>query len=80
MSEMSGSFSSALERPEAEQLVEHVGDEVFALEQAERRGLRLGLDHRDDQVADLRLRFPAAYPRQPLEVQAIQQLLVNPAP
>ena len=50
MSEMSRSLSSALERPEAEQLVEDVDDQVLALEQAERRRLRLGLDHVIDQL------------------------------
>ena len=55
MSEIVGSRAGRLERPEAEQLVEDVDDERFALEQAERRRLRLALEHADDQAADLGL-------------------------
>ena len=52
---MAGSLQQRLERAEAEQLVEDVGDQRFALEQAERRRLALALEHPDDQAPDLRL-------------------------
>ena len=42
---MSGRLQQRLERAEAEELVEDVADQRLALEQAERRRLRLGLEH-----------------------------------
>ena len=68
-----------LERAEAEQLVEDVGDQRLALEQAQRRRRALALDHADDQAADLRLRVFAPHPRQPIEIEPVQQLLVDAA-
>ena len=68
-----------LERPEAEQLVEDVRDQRLALEQAERRRGALALDHPDDQAPDLRLGLLALHPREPVEVQPVQQLLVDAA-
>ena len=52
---MSGSLSSVFERAEAEDLVQDVGDQRIALEQAERRRLALALEQAEDQAADLRL-------------------------
>ena len=66
------------ERPEPEQLVDHIGDERLSLEQAERGRVRLLLQHADDEAADFRFCILAAYARQPLEVQPVQQLLVDP--
>ena len=68
-----------LERTEAKQLVEDVGDQRFALEEAQRRRRALALDHADDQAADLRFRILAAHPRQAIEIQPVQQLLVDAA-
>ena len=50
-----GILQQHLERPEAEDLVQDVGDQRFALEQAERRRLALALEQADDQALDLRL-------------------------
>ncbi len=66
-----------LERTEAEQLVEDVGDQVLSFVQAERRRLRLILDHPVDQFADLGLGFAAADAREPFEVQLVQQPRVH---
>ena len=76
---MDGSRSSDLERPETEQLVDDVGDQRFALEQAQRHGGALALDHADDQTPDLGLRRLARNPRQPVQVEPVQQILVDPA-
>ena len=53
---------------------------ALALEQAERRRLALAVEQADDQAADFRLGILALDARQPLEVQAVEQLLVNRAP
>ena len=66
-----------LERAEAEELIEHVADQVLALEQAERRRVRLRLDHRVDQAADLGLGVAAADLVQSLQVEPVEQLLVD---
>ena len=68
-----------LERPEAEELVEDVGDERFALEQAERNGLRLGVEQPDDQPADLGLGLRPADAVQAIEIEAVQQRAVDAA-
>ncbi len=73
-----GVAQQRLERTETEQLVEHVDDERFALGQAERRRPRLALDQLHDERADLRLGILASHARQTFEVQAIQQLLMDP--
>ena len=52
---------------------------AIALEQAERRGLALALEQADDQAADLRLSILTLDARQPLEIQAAEQLLMNAA-
>ena len=67
------------ERTEAEQLVDDVGDQRFALEQAERHRGALALDHADDEAADLRFGVLPAHPREPVEIEPVQQLLVDPA-
>ena len=47
---MFGSLSSASSGPRPNSSFEHVDDQVLALEQAERRRVRLGLDHAVDQL------------------------------
>ena len=75
---MFGSRSSASSGPEAEELVEDVDDQRLALGQAERRRLVAALDDLEDDAADLGLRLLLAHLRQPLEVQAVQQIVVDP--
>jgi hypothetical protein len=67
------------QRPQAEQLVEDVDDEILALDQRERRLLGFLLQERADDRAEFRLGVPAADFRQPLEVEAVEQLFVQPA-
>ena len=38
----------------------------------------LALDHPDDEAADLRFRILAAHPRQAIQIEPVQQLLVDP--
>ena len=52
----------SLERAEAEQLVQDVGDERLALEQAERRLVALALEHAADQARGSPARRPRASP------------------
>ncbi len=66
-----------LERAEAEQLVQDVDDQALALDEAERGRPRFLPDHLDDQVADLGLGLLARQSVQPLEVQAVEQLLMD---
>ena len=68
-----------LERPEPEQLVEDVGDQGFALEQAQRRRRALALDHADDQAADLGLGVLPPHPREAVKIEPVQQILMDPA-
>ena len=77
MSEIDGSVQQHLERPEPEQLVQDVADQVLALEQAQRRAIALALEHAADQCADFRLGVFALHARQPIQVQPVQQLLVD---
>jgi hypothetical protein len=67
-----------LERTESEQLVQHVADEALPLQQAERRRSRFIADHFHDEIADLGLGLLAGDAVQALEIQAIQELLVDP--
>ena len=64
-----------LQRPEAEDLVDHVAQDDFALAHAERHVL-FG-DQIEEQRADLRLGAWALGGRERLEVQAVEQLPVN---
>ncbi len=66
-----------LERPEPEQLVEDVGDQRFALEQAERNRLSLGVEQPDDQAADLRLGLRPADAIQAIEIEAVEERAVD---
>ena len=79
MSEIVGILQQLLERAQTEQLVEHVEDERLALDQAEGRLLLFPLEHRRDQLAQLRLGLLALHLGEPFEIQAVQQLLVNAA-
>ena len=79
MSEIDGIAQQHLERSETEQLVDDVRDQRLALEEAERHRGALALDHPDDEIADFRLGVLAPHPRQPLEVEPVQQILVNAA-
>jgi hypothetical protein len=74
-----GILEQRFDRPQTEQLVEDVDRHRLALVEAERRGLRLGLEQRLDQPADLGLGLLAPHPREALEVEPIEQLLVDPA-
>ena len=65
------------ERTEPEELVQHVGDERLALEKAERSGRELRFDDDGDDSPNLRLRVLTLHAREPLEIQAVQQLLMN---
>ncbi len=67
------------ERTQAEQLVDHVRDERLALEQAQRHRRAFALDHPGDQAPDLGLGLVALHPRQPIEVESVQQFLMNTA-
>ena len=80
MSEIVGIGEQHLERAEAEQLVEDVADQRLALELAERSRAPLFLEHRRDDAADLGLGLGALDPREPIEVQPVQQRLVDCAP
>ena len=64
-----------LERPEAEDVVEHLGEERLALGQAERR--RLFREQQSEQRSDLAFGAGAIGVGQRFEIQPIQQLLVN---
>ena len=64
-----------LERPEAEHVVDHLGEERLALAQVERRGF-LG-EQLSQQRADLGLGAGAIGVGQRLEVQAVEQLAVH---
>ena len=66
-----------LERAEAEQLVEHVGHERLALEQAHRSGLLEPFDDDGNDPADFRFGLLALHAREPLQVQAVQQVLMD---
>ena len=68
------------ERTEAEELVQHVGDKRFALERLSGVVSLLRFDEIEDDAADLRLRFLLAHLGQPLEIQAVQQIVVDLAP
>jgi hypothetical protein len=68
-----------LERPEAEQLVDHVTDQALALLLAERGGQRLAVEQPGDQAPDLGLGVRAVRARQPVQVDPVQQFLVDPA-
>ena len=58
--------------------MEDVGDERFALEQAERNRLRLGVEQADNEAPNLRLRLRATDAVQAIEVEAVEQRAVNP--
>ena len=62
MSEIVRILQQRLERSEAENLVQDVGDQRFALEQAERRRLALALEQPEDQALDFRLGVLALAP------------------
>ena len=66
------------ERAQAEELVEDVDDERLALGQRERRRLVAALDDLEDDAANLRLRLLLSHLRQPLEVQPVEQIVVDP--
>ena len=68
-----------LERPEAEQLVQHVGDDAFALVEAERRLVALPVEHAADQRANLRLGVLALDAGQAIEIEPVEQILVDAA-
>ncbi len=67
------------ERAEAEQLVEDVADQRLALDEAERHGLGLVVDHRDDQRADLGLGVLAADAAEAVQIQPVEQVVMNAA-
>ena len=52
---------------------------ALALVQAERRRVALAVEHAADQRADLRLGVLALDPRQPLEVEPVEQILMDAA-
>jgi hypothetical protein len=68
-----------LERPEAEELVQDVGDDRVALVEAERRLVALAIEHAADQRANLGFGVLALHARQAVEIQPVQQLLVDAA-
>ena len=65
------------ERTKAEELVQDVRDERLALEKAQRGGRELRFDDDGDNSPNLGLRFLTFHAREPLEIQAVQQLLMN---
>jgi len=68
-----------LERSQPEQLVQHVLHDVLAVEQTERNALVFAVQQLLDDRPDLRLGVGPRNRRQPFEVQAVQQILVDPA-
>src|SRR4030095_9959057 len=66
-----------LERPEAEELSEDVADQRLALAESERNALVLAVEEILDENADLGLGFRLRGPRQLIEVQPVEELLVN---
>ena len=68
-----GVAEQRLERAKAEELVEHVGHERFALRHAERSGGRLRVQEGGNEAADLGLRLLTADAVQPVEVQPVEQ-------
>ena len=74
---MSGSREQRFERPEAEDLVQHVDDQRIALEQAQRRRLALPVEQAVDEAPDLGLGIFALHARQALEIQSTEQFLVD---
>ena len=79
MSEIDGSAEQRLERTEAEQLVEDVANQVVALGETERRALLLALEHAANDRPQLGLGVFTLDLRQPIEVQPVQQLLMDPS-
>ncbi len=73
---MVGSIEKDLQGPEAEQLVQDVGNETLALGEAQGR-LSIAIEHPDDEVAQLRLGLTALHLRKTVEIQPIEQLLMN---
>ncbi len=68
-----------LERTETEQLVQHVADDALALVEAERRRVPFPVEHPADERADLGFRVLALDPRQAIEVEPVEQILVDAA-
>ena len=66
-----------LERPQTEQLVQYVGDQALALEEAERCGLSFTCEQVAQDGTDFRLGVFAGGMTQPVEIQDGQQLLVD---
>ena len=74
-----GVLEQQFQRPEPEDLVQHVGDQAVALEQAERRRLTLAIQQADDQAPNLGLGVLALDPVQALEVEPAEQFLMDTA-
>jgi hypothetical protein len=74
-----GVLEQLVQRTQTEELAQDVGDQLLSLEQAQRRRLRLGVEHRRNQSADLGLGVLAANHGEPVEIQPVQQIRVNPA-
>ena len=79
MSEIVGSFSSASSGPSPNSSLQDVGDEGLALGQAQRRALILAVEQPLDDAADFGFGVRARHLRQPVEVQPVQQILMDPA-
>ena len=57
--------------------MQDVGDQRVALEQAQRRRLALALEQPENQALDLRLGVLTPHLREPFQVQASEQLVVD---
>jgi Rad3-related DNA helicase len=66
-----------LERSETEQLVQHVGDDALALVKAQR--CPVAVEHAANQRPNLRLGVLALDPRQAIEVESVEQILMDAA-
>src|SRR5262249_8128926 len=74
-----GIAQQLLERTKTKELVQDVADEVLALGQAERRPFLFTIEHPRNQGAELGFGLYALDLREPIEVEAVEQLLVHPA-
>src|SRR5262249_5850118 len=66
-----------LERAQAEDLVQDVGDKRVALEEAERRVVTFAFEEAKDQILDLRLGVLALDAREALEIEPPEQLVMD---